>query len=744
MGTPQYNIVAERQLNNQLVTSDLHRSPSWCVAIVRYKTPATAYARNNELLETKPLLILYNDCIAINIVNNKNNYIKSCNITLKSGEEYYLNAVAPGDWVFVWIHNYDEHIQNIISHLQAINKAPSGVFNNWDSGLKFVGRITNISTSDTITPQGIRRIDQTILAESFIELSSSVYYTQIASDQLMGKLTMANSDSSTTQTSGNSTLSLALLTESGIESALGKGLGKKFQNFFAPQGEIVMYPKPDQAIAFYLIIAMGIKIDFAMQILNKDSKIAEGIISRAIKIPPIVAKIMGKPNATYLWQLYNIYLGIQKYPAKGANVWEQFSPQSSVFRVTSLKEGEGEVFFKSPHRLKGWVPFFPTPWDNKTLWGILNEYLNPIVNELYTSLRINKYNRISLSITAREYPFGTQLYNRLSLHKILNSSEDYEHSKKMIQQSTQKKQSQSRKAAFGQSNHPTSDLSKFLEEVRSSNQTKIQTSTFGLSEEELRQLAAGKTPKIVRTHYKEIPRWIIDESLVLSVNLTTSESQRCNFVIVWGSNQFSYIAQPLQDASQTGGINSNNSIEVYKMFQMAAGNMIMDRADMQRHGLRAVAAETPFDFPLAPITYCGVFAKLIADWMFNGHLRPYGTVVLTGLHEPIVEGDNIELRGIVFHIERVEHRAMINNGVKTFITILSISRGILAWSLDSPNSTLPLYPIDEISTLKDLLYTPGTTQNTPYETSSVPTTISNPPLRELSDYNAFGAKKFIG
>ncbi|NJL26273.1 MAG: hypothetical protein HC902_14725 [Calothrix sp. SM1_5_4] len=35
-------------------------------------------------------------------------------MTMKAGEVYYMNAVRPGDWVMIWVHDDQEHIDKII------------------------------------------------------------------------------------------------------------------------------------------------------------------------------------------------------------------------------------------------------------------------------------------------------------------------------------------------------------------------------------------------------------------------------------------------------------------------------------------------------------------------------------------------------------------------------------------------------------------------------------------------------
>src|SRR5690606_16750065 len=119
--------------------------------------------------------------------------------------------------------------------------------------------------------------------------------------------------------------------------------------------------------------------------------------------------ILGRSGAQYLWQLYNLYLGVQKYDqGKSDKPWEGFMPR---FDDTTVGD-RFRIFWRSPGssgRCKGISPFYPPNWTNETMWSIIEQYLNPTVNEMYTALRINRDNAIGPSLVVREMPFSTGL-----------------------------------------------------------------------------------------------------------------------------------------------------------------------------------------------------------------------------------------------------------------------------------------------------------------------------------------------
>ncbi|NJL26275.1 MAG: hypothetical protein HC902_14735, partial [Calothrix sp. SM1_5_4] len=259
---------------------------------------------------------------------------------------------------------------------------------------------------------------------------------------------------------------------------------------------------------------------------------------------------------------------MQKYsiPSGKSQPWRDFIPQTKNADSDQPVKNDS-VFRYSPERTDGSIYWSAPMWSNRTAWDILNDYLNPVVNEMYTCLRINPSSsgkgKIQPTIMVREQPFSTGLFNWIK-------DPDRE---KLIQQATQgKKQEVRTKDKDPKSNKP-------------------------------------------RTFYCNLPRWIIDESIIKSLNVSTNEGQRVNFVQVWGTSV----------NAMTAGMPSNeiNSAEVYRANQMNVGNWYVDSADVSRHGLRSDISESPYDFVRDGVfgTRTPIWARMRADWMFNGHLK---------------------------------------------------------------------------------------------------------------------------
>lgn len=671
MGTPTYN-VASNQSNN------VHQAaPGWCVAFVRFKNPVCGYSTNQSLLETKPLLIVENDCTSVLINNPKNSFAKTMTVTVKVGDIYYYNAVAPGDWVCAWMSDDQDAIANIVNILDSsslgFQKQPSTAaangdntsqLNNFTSGFKFLGRVVSVNDNDYMA--GTKRIvNQTIVCQAFLELASSVYFTYPAT---VGRFTNENSTTSADYDAAEASYTNLLVGQTAL--LIGK---KRFANFSEQFFQFMVNASndptqqlsPDKVIQFLAVLLLGMKSGQ----LGVDSRLGpfSGNFNDAISVPSIISQITGLPNAIYLWQFYNIVLGLQQFTkaataqstagnkptAKNLNnnpskPWLLFQPDLDP----ATTEANNVVFTGIP--CKGWVLFKPPVWSNESYWNIFSQYLNPTLNEMYTCLKVDGYNRIRPHFIVREQPYSTGLFQTF---KFLT---------------------QAQVTATQQSESPQNP-------INASTQPPPSTTNGGKAPPQY-MTPNPLTLNEPRTMYCSLPRWKIDENMIYTVNVSTNEAARINFVQVWGTN--------LGNAFAVNPNSKINSPENYKETQFEQGNYVADNMDIQRNGLRAEITESSFDLPMTNgvQSHAPVWARMRADWKFNGHLKPSGTVTLYGVNEPICEGDNVEVRGVVYHIENVQHTGMLQGNNKVFRTILTVSNGILASSLTSA-SAIPTYPV---------------------------------------------------
>jgi hypothetical protein len=573
-------------------------------------------------MQTKAPMLIQDDCISVSTSTSKQSYMGNCELILKSGEIYYPNAVNPGDWVAVWMADDQEHIDAIAASIRSgvkTNKSGSSIVNNFESGLKFIGRVANVGMSEQISESGTRSLTQRVSCSSFTELSSTVYFTFAAS--MMFELQPNNTAPD-------------LRTVKNLGQPRFKDLSKNFFDLLTKQ--LIGRDDgvgPDFVIKYLFIWLMGItKSESVNTAFNY-----KGSYNDAIFIPPIVAKLVGVKTSSKIpvYQYYSMLLGLQKYASSG-EVNEHEAPKA--FAPTLPKASPSNNIMETGNKLKGSIEFKPPFWAQVDYWSIFNQYLNGLINEMYTTLRCDQFNRIRPTVVVREQPFSTGLFN--TLHNPAFQSE--------IKKATPKKTKKGKVA---------------------STQLKADIPF------------SPKGVNAIRQHYNNLPRWVIDASMVKNFNFLTDERERVNFVQVFTQNRS--MAQLNQ--SETANDHARKT-------QFDIGNYRVDLRDIERNGLRARVLETIFDTVMPANSQAPYWAQIKADHLFNGHLRPYGSLTLNGIQEPICVGDNLEYRGIVFHINSVSHSAQISsNGRKSFQTSISFDHGIMATSLDN-NNQIPVYP----------------------------------------------------
>lgn len=623
-------------------------SPSWFVAFIRQANPTSAYTKGTtEEFEWLPPMLIENDCLSVSYQGSKNGHAKGCALTMKAQEIYYLGAVSPGDWVLVWMVNSQEDADNI--RMWFANRNPSSdqdkkqskkrssfKINGWDSGLKFVGRVGRVSSATTVQQNGVKTVTQNIQCQAFVEMVNSLYYTaagRAALPDLAGTIDPATGRERSAVLAKQDTLLSGLL-----RNAIGEDNLKSFRDFF-PSKVNSENPgrSPDELIPLIFLSIMG--VSSALIVAQAGKNEMRSNFGVGIRIPKMLAVILGSGNEKYLWELYNVYSGIQVYQSGKQETrdseapYKRLSPRTQIFK---FPEGpQRNVFFSTGKPVRGRTLYLPSLWENRDIWSFMRGYLFEQVNEMYTVFRCNQFNEIKPTLVIREKPFGTGLFHTITNGVVVPTKKN-----------------------DGKSIDATVPIPR-------------------------REKAKARSP-MPRAQFHSHPRWMIDPGLILSVNLNTDENDRVNFVQI---NVNPETIKRFSVASASG---------FSQEAQFAAQNYVLDEIDVARNGLRAMITETSFVDNANADLIANETARIMADHVFNGHLKLKGTITLKGIQEPICEGDNVQIgfrykgrdgqldmnSGFVFHIESVSHQASIGpGGQKTFNTTLTVSRGMLAGSL---------------------------------------------------------------
>ena len=390
----------------------ISRDPHWLICVLRLANPYT-FDRNSGAsrwtdfakavdLRGPPLLIT--DCLNVSVTGSKSGHITQMQATLVPNETDYLSQIFPGDHVFVWMVNSKQKMQELIRRIMDNKHC-----NRFRDGLKFEGRLATPRKRLSIDPtSGTKSVRYTLAAAGFTEFDASYFYDPhlAQKDPAIGEsfskmgiteindLIDENGQGIETETAINVFLELFL----------GKGIPPNFG----------MTEKQDPALRS----TTGLEAPYSYTVpdrvgafLNRTHKSkASGLSSYADLLETIQGVQEYAP------------LGLEDLSAEERNgkdaaedevlYGQMFTPTGA--RVTGSRKSTGTPMVGT---------FLPTApqFSGKTVWTILNQYLNPALNEMYTCLRVNVNGLVVPTLIVRQIPFTTNgAFSDLPTTKFLN------------------------------------------------------------------------------------------------------------------------------------------------------------------------------------------------------------------------------------------------------------------------------------------------------------------------------------
>lgn len=182
-----------------------------------------------------------------------------------------------------------------------------------------------------------------------------------------------------------------------------------------------------------------------------------------------------------------------------------------------------------------------------------------------------------------------------------------------------------------------------------------------------------KNDKLKTTQFLDLPRFEIDQKIVLSYDISKSDALRLNTVSV--------SLQPVISSSNAFATQTQNVLY---------GGWSTDVGDIRRNGQKSYQAVISDDAFTTSQDKNGKnqvgsqndavlqsYNDLISDYLENQHLMYSGNIQTYGIQEPICVGENIQFGEIVGHIESINHSyQVINNGQVNFFTAIDFSHGM--------------------------------------------------------------------
>lgn len=640
---PTYNLI--KDFSSQDDPDSISVAPYWLVCFIGLQTPLS-YSRKsrksitaNATQGARSKIIVTNDCNSLSINLSKESHTKVMQMSLLQGEINYLIEVLPGDWIMTWTFNDETKFKEVLGKVKNGEQA-----NDFADGLKFVGRVNSIRKNMSLGTDGTKSSVYNVDAYSFRELDAQFFYDTALAENLL-----------------KNTNSLAWLARIGID----------IKNVFEAKDGVVTKDNAHLLVSALLkiLIGSGIKSE-SVDVINNSTGIKSSAGSTteeapfAYIVPGEIAKLLGKTQSdaskkskiVSFADLLELYTGVQSYENTDSNSYTIFNPKTQSV--------DGIERFSGKANLGSFQPVF-IGFANRPVWSVLQQFTNPVVNELFTCLRVNEDGKVVPQVVFRQIPFTTPAFAEINGQRL-----DQETIRVL-------------KTNFS----PRGDAQTALTEDEQNTQNFIDE-------------AQDSRPQIPVTPFHNLPRWKLHPVMVKSISLGRSDALRTNFIHVYGQN-----------AQYSAG--SPNMSQ-----QLVQNPPPRNDLDIQLNGLRSFMSTVASDFIDQVGKTPSSWMDLISDYMIGAHLTLNGTIETCGIHMPICEGDNLEWDGMVFHIESISHRCGITpDGMKSFSTVLNITNGLRISDFDSENGDTDLqntfYPGLKVGDAEH--YDPGITVDSQYE-----------------------------
>lgn len=343
-------------------TPDSHQtSPGWLLTFISW--PDRDTFRNATLIGMKKPLIVENDCTSLAVSDSKGSANSQMQCVLSGAHINYSTRIVPGDYVVVNIKQYADQLQPLIAKASKFQE-----LNGYNDGFKGLFKVQSVRRAISVQPGGIKSVSYHITARAFTELNNVLYfnpYIQIKDPNNSGSFMFSD------------------LSDQMAELNRGKGI-KNCQDIIV------------------LLLKLSVGKNF-----NKDiTSLKDGTLTspnRGFLLPTQVGNVIGRKNATYASDLFNITKGLQSYtltagvaPSVGLNPDHGLSADLSI-----LTTNEPIVGYAI---LKGEM------WNQVTAWSLMMQYLNTTINEMYTTHRVGVDGKVYPTIVIRQKPFSSNYF----------------------------------------------------------------------------------------------------------------------------------------------------------------------------------------------------------------------------------------------------------------------------------------------------------------------------------------------
>lgn len=350
-------------------------SPTWVLTFVRWNVrdtirAVTQTAGNADLLSVRQPLVVENDCIQCAVVMNKAVLTHSMNATLVETDINYSTSIAPGDFVFVNMLNWEVDARRIVNIARSKNIGP---INGPNDGFKGVFKIQSVRKSVIVDPDsGVKRLLIKITGFSHTEFNNMIYFNPYLSRDNQG------SDKD--------------------QELFPINLGTDYAQLISPTNK----PYCQDLIKALINSFIGVGVS------DRGATSAGGSPITAnthFYIPQQIGTFLGVSGVTAAKDIYNYYFGIQQY------ISNSIASLATGMNPSNLSAPQNRFYYTNTFCL-GQTLLKPEYWNQVNAWSIINQYTNAPINELYTCFRISPEGRVMPTVVFRQIPFTSDAFGK--------------------------------------------------------------------------------------------------------------------------------------------------------------------------------------------------------------------------------------------------------------------------------------------------------------------------------------------
>lgn len=307
--------------------------------------------------------------------------------------------VNPGDWCLFWVFNNRADFERIRARLisahgcqpwdgnTAFNRGEdnSNSVNGFNSGLKFVGRVTSLQHHEARLTSGQFNVGWQLQAQAFSELDMTIYYNDL----------------------------IAFKYDNAYQfwPDFGVNLKKLLNN---DPGQNKGYINTDAFVPAVVKIGLGVgpgeltkdRGDTEVRKAQGGDQLAASP-NVSFEVPAAVLGMLNRAtdtSGTYADILTQI-VGVQTYGSQ-----DERNAHQNVLPNLTAAPGETTIFY-ADKKLNDYYPPDPFSFKDRSIWSFIESYLNQPINEAYTALRPHPVDGSLLpTLVIRRVPYSSDEY----------------------------------------------------------------------------------------------------------------------------------------------------------------------------------------------------------------------------------------------------------------------------------------------------------------------------------------------